>query len=77
MINSSGQGHLLIGGGSALGAILNASFGVAVDQNGNVYIADCFNERILEVDANGAVATVAGTGAPDYFGDGGQPPRPA
>ncbi len=71
VINSSGQGHLLIGGGSALGAILNASFGVAVDQNGNLYIADCFNERILEVDANGAVATVAGTGAPDYFGDGG------
>ena len=78
VIDSSGQSQLFAGGGTSLGdngpavdANLNTPFGVAADQNGNVFIADCFNERIREVNASGAIHTAAGTGAPGYFGDGG------
>lgn len=45
--------------------------GVAVDQEGNVFIADSFNNRIRRVDAHtGLIATFAGTGQPGFDGDG-------
>ena len=59
------------GDGSTAGtAQLNFPTGVAVDANGNVYIADSLNHRIRKV-ASGNINTVAGNGALSYSGDGG------
>jgi sugar lactone lactonase YvrE len=59
-------------GGPATSAMLYLPFGTAVDNNGNVFIADTYNSRIREVvKATGAITTVAGTGTPYYNGDGG------
>ena len=58
-------------GGPATAARLMAPFGVAVDSQGGILISDSFNERIRKVDAAGTIHTMAGSGAPGYFGDGG------
>ncbi len=58
-------------GGPAILARLNHPHGVAVDDSGNLYIADTWNHQIHRVDASGIVATVAGTGEFGYSGDGG------
>ena len=57
--------------GRAAEAQLSYPVGVAVDNAGNVYIADHFSQRIRRVDATGTITTVAGTGEPSYGGDGG------
>jgi len=50
---------------------LNQPGGVAIDGAGNLYIADTNNNVIRKVNlTTGAIATVAGTGAPGYTGDG-------
>ena len=43
---------------------------VAVDQSGNVYIADGTNNRIRKVDSSGIITTIAGTGTAGFSGDG-------
>jgi sugar lactone lactonase YvrE len=58
--------------GLAVNAKFDDPFGVAVDSAGYVYIADTFNSRIRKVALDGTVSTIAGTGYPAYFGDGGQ-----
>jgi sugar lactone lactonase YvrE len=45
--------------------------GVALDANGNLFIADWNNNRIRKVDTNGIITTIAGNGSPGYSGDGG------
>ena len=57
-------------GGPAASASLNSPQGVAVDQAGNLYIADVGNQRIRKV-SNGIVTTVAGNGSTGFSGDGG------
>ena len=49
-------------GGPAVEARLNHPRGVAVDEAGNVYIADTWNQRIRRVDPSGGITTVAGIG---------------
>jgi uncharacterized protein (TIGR03437 family) len=58
-------------GGAALLAALSLPQGVAVDQQGNVYIADTGNNRIRKVTPAGIITTIAGNGGADYSGDGG------
>ncbi|MFZ0692394.1 MAG: Ig-like domain repeat protein [Acidobacteriaceae bacterium] len=56
----------------AISTSLNQPGGVAIDGAGNLYIADTNNNVIREVNlTTGSIATVAGTGAPGYTGDGG------
>jgi sugar lactone lactonase YvrE len=57
-------------GGLATSAILDSPTGVAVDSNGNIYIADSHNNCIREV-SGGNIATIAGTGVAGYAGDTG------
>lgn len=59
-------------GASALSANLNSPQGLAVDLDGNVYIADTGNNRVRRVDAvSGAIRTVAGNGIAVFTGDQG------
>ncbi len=44
---------------------------VAVDAEGNYYIADSTNYRIRKVDTNGFLTDMVGSGIPGYGGDGG------
>lgn len=57
--------------GSQLGTALGNPFGMAVDNTGNVYLADTQNNRILKVSPSGTITTVAGSGSFNYSGDGG------
>lgn len=69
----AGNGTQGFGGdnGAATAAELNFPWGVTVDANGNLYIADTGNQRIRRVDAaTGMIVTVAGNGAPSAAGDG-------
>ena len=62
----SGDGDL------ATEAQLNSPSGVAIDDKGNIIIADSFNNRIRIVDARtGIISTVAGTGEQGCSGDDG------
>jgi len=61
-------------GGQAVAAQLNFATGVAVDSEGNLYIADQANSAIRQVTAaTGIIGTVVGNGVFGYSGDG----RPA
>ena len=79
-VNSSGVISTIAGdgsagyagdGGLAIVASLNYPTGVAVDGAGNVYIADCNNNRIRKVNSSGIINTIAGNGIAGFGGDGG------
>ena len=59
-------------GGAATTALLDRPASVALDRAGNLYIADTNNNRIRRVSAAGMIATVAGSGATGYGGEGGE-----
>jgi secreted PhoX family phosphatase len=59
--------------GQATAAELNSPEGVAVDNNGYLFLADSGNNRIREINlATGVVATEAGNGTAGYSGDNAQ-----
>jgi uncharacterized repeat protein (TIGR01451 family) len=57
-------------GGPATAAQLNSPTGLALDSNGNLFIADKFNQRIRKVAPTGIITTVAGNGLFGFSGDG-------
>jgi len=64
----SGDGYAAVN--AELGYPMAAS--MAADSSGNIFIADTDNNAIREVSAaTHTISTVAGTGLPGYFGDGG------
>ena len=58
-------------GGPAANAQLRGPNDVAVDRQGNIFIADTGNNRVRKISANGIITTLAGTGTAGYSGDGG------
>jgi sugar lactone lactonase YvrE len=59
-------------GGPATKAQFNGPHNLAVDNNGDIYVADTWNWKIRRIDAKtGIVSTFAGTGKRGYSGDGG------
>jgi sugar lactone lactonase YvrE len=77
-IDSTGKTSIVAGNGAegsasenvpAASAPLRHPVGVAVDAQGNLYIADTDNNRIRKVDTSGKVSTVAGTGSEGDAGD--------
>jgi pimeloyl-ACP methyl ester carboxylesterase len=58
-------------GGPATEAKLSWARDIAVDDAGNVYVADFGNNRIRKVDTSGIITTIAGTGEKGFSGDGG------
>lgn len=68
--NMFGYGGYGGDGGPATEALLNSPYTVAVDSQGNLFIADYLNFCIRRVDASTQViTTVAGTGTAGYNGD--------
>src|ERR1700676_4722780 len=57
-------------GGFAVYASLDTPLGIAVDDAGNLYIAE-FGSHVRKVTPNGIIQTIAGTGVEGYSGDGG------
>ena len=57
-------------GGAATSARLNYPAGMAIDTNGNLYIADRSNHKIRKVSTAGIITTFAGTGTAGSLGDG-------
>ena len=63
------------GTGGATGGLTDGNLAIAVDAKGNLYIADTNHHRIRRVSPDGAITTVAGTGAQGDGGDGGPATR--
>jgi trimeric autotransporter adhesin len=80
MVNTSGIISTVAGsgnstwsgdGGPATAAGINDPGGVAVDNKGNIYIAEYGSSVIRKVNASGIISTIAGqVGNPGYNGDG-------
>ena len=70
-IAGNGYGEFSGDNGPGPSAALYDPMGLAVDSNGNVYIADTFNCRIRKVTPSGIITTIAGNGALFFSGDGG------
>ena len=64
-------------GGSATSAQLNMPAGLAIDQTGNLYIADTLCNCVRKVTPTGTISRVAGSGLVGFSGDGGSAPTAA
>ena len=69
-VAGSGERGFSGDGGPATEARLGTVSGLAVDDAGNLYLADLEHHRVRRVDATGTITTVAGTGRDGYNGDG-------
>jgi trimeric autotransporter adhesin len=59
-------------GGPASSAKLSFPAAVVFDGSGNLYISDAYNHKVRKVSSAGIITTVAGSGAFQCSGDGGQ-----
>lgn len=72
----AGGGDTLGDNGPATNAQLSEPWGVAVDNGGNLFIADTYSHRVRKV-SNGVITTVAGNGGPSFDGGFGGDSGPA
>jgi sugar lactone lactonase YvrE len=75
-VNAVGIISTIAGGGvgdgfPATSASLNGPRGMAMDSAGDLFIADCGDNRVRKIDAVGMTSTVAGPSAASGLGDGG------
>jgi hypothetical protein len=59
-------------GGQATAAELSMPSDVILDALANMYIVDCWHQRIRKVNTAGIISTIAGDGIVGFSGDGGQ-----
>lgn len=80
MIDTAGRLRVIAGtgapglggdGGPAVQAQLNHPEGVAVAEDGDIFISDTDNNRIREITTDGRISTLAGSGIAGYSGDSG------
>jgi len=69
-VAGTGSGSFSGDGGPAIAASISRPYAVAVDAEGNMYIADQGNSRIREVNTSGIISTIAGGGSLGYSTDG-------
>ena len=62
IVAGTGQPGYSGDGGPASAAQFNAPAAIAVDAQGNIYVADTGNVRIRHIDPQGMVTTIAGNG---------------
>jgi sugar lactone lactonase YvrE len=69
----AGNGNAAFGGENVPStlSVLNQPADVAVDNSGNIYIADTGNNRVRLISTAGIITTVAGNGTATFSGDGG------
>ena len=58
-------------GGPATNAMINAPLGLALDNAGNLLVADAGNQRVRLIGPTGIISTLAGNGSAAFAGDGG------
>jgi sugar lactone lactonase YvrE len=80
MVDGSGNIHLVAGTGAynccgdtgpAIYATFRNPYQIAIDNSGNIYVADGHNNRVRKIDSTGVITTIAGTGTANFSGDTG------
>jgi sugar lactone lactonase YvrE len=74
-IAGTGSFGLNAEGGSANSALLTNAYGLDIDAQGGIIIADAFADRIRRVALDGTITTLAGIGTMGFSGDGGPATR--
>ena len=71
VIAGTGAGGFAGDGRLAAKALLHAPHDMMFDAEGNLLIADTYNQRIRRVDRSGVISTIVGNGSAELAGDGG------
>jgi len=74
-IAGDGTAGFLGDGGPATEARLDQPYGLALDDDGTLYVADRGNFRVRRIAPDGTIETIAGTGEEGLSGDGGPAER--
>ncbi|MHB8401242.1 MAG: NHL domain-containing protein [Bacteroidia bacterium] len=70
-VAGNGGGGYSGDGGYATSAMIQGTFGLAVDVKGNIFISDYWHHVIRKVNTSGIINTIAGNGIAGYTGDNG------
>jgi hypothetical protein len=71
---AAGNGATAYGGADGRTSVsvgINTPWGLAIDGQNRIYVADAGNNAVRRIDTDGTVTTIAGTGTAGFSGDGG------